>query len=246
MKVSRKILGCAVGVLAATALATTPASAAFPDFTGCPTTGVVGCLDIQSRGGSMTIKRTTVPIGESLEIRGGITETGVWVPPRGTTGLFSRPINVPGGLLGIDFPIPGNTVQAITQLAGPTSSVRIAPGDLFVSMPVKLKLDNPILGPWCSIGTNDNPARLNLTVGTTNPPAPNRPISGRLGTISVVGSDLVIRGNTNVDNSFAVPEADNCGLTLGLIDLLVNAKLSLPSAAGNNTLIIDNDVAIRE
>jgi hypothetical protein len=40
-----------------------------------------------------------------------------------------------------------------------------------------------------------------------------------------------------VDNAFAVPRADKCGLDLGLENWLVNLYAGLPSAAGNNTAI---------
>jgi hypothetical protein len=210
---------------------------------------VVTCADIQSRAGSLTIKGFTVPIGESFEIRGGVESVnGVLqlVAPRGTTGVFAKPVRVPGGLLGIDFPIPGNAVTATAELAATSSSaIKIDFGTLSVSLPVKLRLSNPLIGPNCHIGSNSSPVRLNLITGTTAPPAPNRPITGRIGDYSepVPGQSL-LRGNRNVDNSFSIPGASSCGLGLGLIDQLVNAKLRLPSAAGNNTMIVDNDIAL--
>lgn len=251
MQLTKRLVTVGAGALAAATLfGTGTAAAVFPNFSDCQRAGATICIDIQSRSGSMTIKNTTVPIGESLEIRGalkddGIHPWGVWIPPTGTTGIFSRPIKVPGGLLGLDLPIPGNTVTATTQLAGPVSAVRIYPGDLRVSMPVKLKLDNPILGPWCQIGSNSNPAYLDLIVGTTSPPAPNRPITGRMGVPTVSGTTVTFTGNQNVDNSFAVPGADSCGIGLGLVNAVINAKLSIPSSAGNNTLIIGNDAAVQ-
>jgi hypothetical protein len=250
MQLTKRLVTVGAGALAAATLfGTGTAAAVFPNFSDCQRTGAIACLDIQSRSGSMTIKNTTVPIGESLEIRGALKDNGnlygVWVPPTGTTGIFSRPIKVPGGLLGLDLPIPGNTVTATTQLAGPVSAVRVYPGDLRVSMPVKLKLDNPILGPWCQIGSNSDPAYLDLVVTTTNPPAPNRPISGRMGVPTVSGNVVTFTGNTNVDNAFRVPGADSCGIGLGLVNTVINAKLSIPSSAGNNTLIIGNDAALQ-
>jgi hypothetical protein len=241
-------------VLGASMLFASTATAAFPNFSDCPTTapGAIDCLDIQSVSGSLEIKGFTVPLGESLEIRGAITEiteaepASRLIPPRGTNGFFSRSIRVPGGLLGLEFWIPGNEVLARAELAGPTSAVRIAFGlpVTTVSLPVKVKLDNPILGSNCYIGTDSNPARLNLTTGTTSPPAPNRPISGSLGTVGFEGGVLTLRGSRSVDNAFAVPGASGCGL-LGIASPLVNLRLRLPSAGGNNTMIVTNNVAIR-
>jgi hypothetical protein len=224
------------------------AMAVFPNFTGCVRTGTIACINIQSRSGSMTIKRLTVPIGESLEIRGALRDNGdgttTFIAPTGTSGVFARPIQVPGGILGIDFPIPGNAVTATAQLAGPPSALRIYGGDLRVQMPMKLKLENPILGPFCQIGSDSNPAMVDLIPGTTNPPPPNRPITGTFGTYAQNGTTITFTDSVNVDNSFAVPSASNCGLGLGLVNGLINLKLALPSAAGNNTLMIRNDVAL--
>jgi hypothetical protein len=107
-----------------------------------------------------------------------------------------------------------------------------------------VKLDNPILGSNCYIGTNSNPSRVSLTTGTTSPPPPNTPISGSIGEIRAEGEPtvLTLTGAINVDNAFAVPGASGCGL-LGIANPLVNLKLQLPSAAGNNTMIVRNNVA---
>lgn len=231
------------------------AQAAFPNYSDCPRTspGVRACLDIQSIRGSLEIKGFTVPLGDSLEIRGGLVPPAEaegtisrFVAPAGTNGFFSKPIQIPGGILGIELPIPGNAVTGTAQLAGSASSIIFNLGlpVTTVSVPVKLKLDNPILGPNCYIGTNSTPVRLNLTTGTTSPPLPNRPISGSLGRL-VGGEDLELLGASNVDNSFAVPGASGCGLGLGLISAVVNLKLRLPSASGNNTMIVENNIGLR-
>lgn len=197
----------------------------------------------------MDIKGFAVPLKDSLEIRGALSFNSsgnvVFNAPRGTSGFFGKPIQVPGGILGIDFPIPGNAVTATAQLAGPPSSLRIDPGDLTLSMPMKLALSNPIIGPWCQIGTDSAPANVRLIIGTTSPPAPNRPITGRLGDATLVSDyEVQWRGNENVDNSFSIPGASNCGINLGLINAVINAKLKLPSAAGNNSLRVVNNVGL--
>jgi len=244
----RKHLVVLMALVASLAFASS-ATAAFPNFSDCPRSSpeVVTCADIQSVSGSLEIKGFTVPLGESLEIRGGINAiTRRFIPPTGTTGFFSRAIRIPGGILGIEFPIPGNAVLAIAQLAGPASAVEIALGIpvTTIRLPVKVKLENPILGSNCYIGTNSNPSTVNLTTGTTNPPPPNTPISGSIGEISAEGEPPVLKltGATSVDNAFAVPGASGCGL-LGIVDPLVNLRLRLPSAAGNNAMIVKNNVA---
>jgi len=230
------------------------AQAAFPNFSDCPTSNpaVRGCIDIQSVTGSLEIKGFTVPLGESLEIRGGLDNSvrpAIFYPPTGTNGFFSRSIRIPGGILGLELPIPGNTVLGTAELAGPASSIRmeISFRVTTVSLPVKVKLDNPLLGSSCYIGSNGNPARLNLTTGTTSPPPPNRPITGRVGEPSFdeATETQILTDSVSVDNAFAVPGATGCGL-LGILNPVVNLKLGLPSSGGNNTMIVHNNVALKE
>jgi hypothetical protein len=225
----------------------TAAHAAFPNFAGCTATefNEEACINVQNRSGNLNIKGFNVPLGESLEIRGTLVvepSGPVFVPPRGTTGFFARAVPVPGGLLGIDW-IPGNDVLAITELAGSPSQIAVDVVTNSIRIPLKVRLVNLLLGMNCHIGTDRNPVSLNLITGTTSPPAPNRPISGRVGEVAFTERGIVITGNVNVENSFAVPGASSCGLGLGLINTLVNLKLGLPSAGGNNSIQVVNDVA---
>ena len=106
-----------------------------------------------------------------------------------------------------------------------------------------LELENPLLGKECYIGSSTEPVVLKLTTGTTKPPPPNKPITGKPGefTSRAEGRILVIKHNSLVDNVFAVPAAKGCGGKVfeSLIDPIVNAKLGLPSPAGNNTAILN-------
>ncbi|HZV74455.1 MAG TPA: hypothetical protein VFF79_12125 [Conexibacter sp.] len=228
------------------------ASAAFPNYSDCPssTPNFEGCLDIQGVSGNLRIKEFTVPLNDSLEIRGAVANEGVgrstFVPPTGTTGLFAKPVSVPGGLLGIEW-IPGTSVLALTELAGPPSGIRLDLGNFRVGIPVKVRLVNLLLGMDCHIGTDSRPVMLNLATERTNPPPPNTPITGSIGSGPrfVPPAELQVLGAVNVENSFAVPGATECGLGLGLINALVNLKLGLPSAAGNNSIEIKNNIGIR-
>lgn len=145
-------------------------------------------------------------------------------------------------------------VNATTELAAPASSIGICEGCLLeelpsppfpgaLSLPVKVHLENPLLGSACYIGSNSSPIVLNLVTGTTSPPAPNKPIKGKVGELTsrAEGAILVIKNNTLVDNSFAAPAATGCGGIFSfLIDPIINAKIGLPSAAGHNTAILNN------
>ncbi|MDW5593513.1 hypothetical protein VSS74_04140 [Conexibacter stalactiti] len=251
MKLRNRIAAVSAGVASAALLALSgQASAAFPDYAGCPS-GVFYCIDIQSTSGSMDIKGFGVPLGDSLRIRGGLGQNTageiVFSPARGTNGFIAKPVQVPGGILGIDFWLPGNSVTATAQLAGSPSDIRLNPFTLDMSVPLKLALTNPIIGPGCQIGSNRSPVWVNLITGTTAPPAPNRPISGHLGRLSTpTPTSVILSDNLNVDNSFAIPGASGCGIGLGLINGAINLKLKLPSAAGNNALIVGNNVALAQ
>jgi hypothetical protein len=112
-----------------------------------------------------------------------------------------------------------------------------------LTLPLRVHLKNPLLGEGCYIGSEAHPIQLHLTTGTTSPPAPNKPISGKLGTLleeEEKGQALVVdTGNTLVDNAWAAPTAEGCGGFFSfLIDPIVNSKLALPSAAGHNTAVL--------
>lgn len=236
MRLSKRVLGAGVAFAAVGFGLTGTAQAAFPNYSGCPS-GSIYCVNVQSVSGFMDIKGFRVPIGNSLEIRGGLISpdgsTTTFVAPRGTSGVFARPIQVPGGILGINFPLPGNAVTATAELAGAPSTLRIDLNDFSVSMPMKLKLSNPLIGPGCSIGSNSSPAYVRLALT-------------RLGEGAFTPENgLTFVGNNNTDATFAIPGATGCGINLGLINSLINAKLKLPSSSGNNTLSIDNNFGFR-
>jgi hypothetical protein len=253
---SRAIATVLVASAGTLALGAGTASAVFPDFSGCPRSvpNINGCIDVQTKSGTQVIKSTTVPLGPAIRIRGAVSTpdgpggTTLFTPATGTNGFFGSPVEVPGGLTGAGFPIALDRVQAIPELAGPSSSIRFDLATASVSFPLKLRLVNPILNSNCHIGSNSSPINVNLITGTTSPRSPNRPISGRVGDVSFNPTYIQYTNNVNVDNSFSVPGASGCGLFpppfFGLIDIAVNLKLGLPSANGNNSLVTTNDIAI--
>jgi hypothetical protein len=137
-------------------------------------------------------------------------------------------------------------VSAVTELAKPATEIGINTDNLVnregvaLSLPTKVKLENTFLGSECYIGSSTSPVTLNLTTGTTSPPKPNEPISGKLGNFELLeeGTLVEISGDKLVDNAFAVPTASGCGgIFSALVDPLVDSKLGLPSGAGHNTAI---------
>jgi len=266
------VVSLAVLGFAAPALALKP-TGDFVNFGNCPTkvTGVNFCVFAQSSGGEFKIKKTTVPITKTITLQGGINEnleTGAetWVnAANGAETLSKTPQTVPGGILKIlapeSFPEPLKKiineffskgplgVNASTELVG---AITINRGLLFsgegtaLNLPVRVHLENEILGPSCYVGSSAHPVNVELTTGTTNPPLPNEAIKGSLGEPEVKdgGNLIILRKNELVNNTFAAPGSEGCGsqiffgLFTGIIDAAVNSSLELPSTSGNNTAIL--------
>lgn len=233
--------------------------------------GVDACVYAESSSGSFKMGAKTVPIVNPVVLKGGADSATedifgplTFVAPTDGQTLSKTPQPVPGGLTGIVAPSwwpqllkdlfnetinNGFTgVQATVELAGPASSVKLnvlnaalASGTA-LSMPVKVKLDNPFLASSCYIGSNTNPIKLNLTTGTTAPPPPNTPISGSPGELvgEEEGAIIALKNNKLVDNSFAAPGANGCGgfLFSWAVDPFVNSIVGVPSPAGTNTAIL--------
>ncbi len=109
--------------------------------------------------------------------------------------------------------------------------------NLDINLGVKVRLINPFLGSNCTVGTNSNPIMLHLTTGSTNPPAPNTPITGESPTIARSDEAGDVLQAKQVDNAFSVPGAKGCVFGGGVADWLVNQVGGFPSAAGKNTTI---------
>jgi hypothetical protein len=216
---------------------------------------------------SVPIEKTITLQGGLNETEGGEL---VFVAAKDGNTLSKSPQKVPGGLAGLVkcTEIKGSGllekaerasceavfengltgVNATTELAAPASSIGINLGNLLsaegtaLSLPIKVRLENPLLGSACYIGSNSSPIVLNLTTGTTSPPTPNKPIKGNPGTISFNGEGtlLTVSENSLVNNSFAAPATNGCGgIFEFLIGPIVNSSLGVPAAAGHNTAILN-------
>jgi hypothetical protein len=241
-------------------------------FAQCPlsNTSLNGCVAAKTETGEFVVGNEKVPITNPITLQGGfieneVTEVLTFVGAANGETLSKSPQKVPGGLLGlvkcneisnfferlaceITFENGVTGVNATTELAAPASSIGLNEANLLgeegtaLSLPVKVHLENPFLGSECYVGSNSSPVVLNLTTGTTSPPAPNKPIKGSAGTASVntEGTILTIAKNSLVNNSFAAPGSSGCGgLFSFLIGPIVNSKLGLPAAAGHNTAILN-------
>jgi len=137
-------------------------------------------------------------------------------------------------------------VNETTELARPASEIYVNKSNeealegTALGLPVRIHLENPLLGRDCYIGSSANPIVFNLTVGTTSPPPPNEPITGKFGLISPKDEFefIEITGHVQVDNAFSAPEATGCGGHFAsLINPMINNKIGLPAPAGYNTII---------
>jgi hypothetical protein len=247
---------------------------AFAPFVDCPLSNaaVEQCVLSHTTSGEFTIGRKTVPIGTTVTLQGGTTEnpeTGAltFVGAEDGNTLSNTALPVPGGLLGVVAPefLPegarqlfdeiiekGPTgVTATAELAAPAGSIGLNTQHLLfgegtaLSLPLKIKLSNPFLGEDCYIGSDADPVTIELTTGTTNPPAPNKPIKGDPGKLEIEeeGALVLIKDNSLVNNSFAAPEAEGCGgLLSAVVDPAVDAEIGLPAAAGSNTAILNGQI----
>jgi len=223
----------------------------FVPFADCPVEAAADCLVANTTGGEFVLDHKTVPITKTVTIQGGIaTALPLTAQPLvGAVGgetLSKTPLTVPGGLVGIEG--LGGEVTATAEIAGPPSSVIVnriglaLGNEPAVTLPLKIHLENPTLGNECYIGTDAEPIVLHLTTGTTSPPFPGKPISGKFGTFENAGKGKIRRyiGNSLVDNDFAVPGATGCGGVLSfLIDPGVDLIVGIPAPAGFNTAIMN-------
>jgi len=138
-------------------------------------------------------------------------------------------------------------VNAAVELAAPANHIELNVGALLtaegtaLSLPVKVHLENPLLGSSCYVGSNSAPIVIALTTGTTSPPLPNKPISGSVGELEFTASGILrIHKNSLVNNSFAAPATNGCGgIFEFLLGPIINSQLGVPSAAGHNTAILN-------
>jgi hypothetical protein len=260
--------------LSGSAVAATPTGQWAP-FKYCPYTNpsVTQCLLSTTTSGSFKLGNATVPITAStpITLQGGlintVSGTQTFVNAVGADSLSKTKLKVPGGLIGLvdtggfsgalislfnAAVAAGNDVYATAELVGtPTFDLNniLTSSGVGLGLPVRVHLENPFLGSGCYIGSSSNPVQLNLTTGTTAPPAPNTPITGAPGTLSFSDDASIVTdsGLKLVNNSFSAPAASNCGFLLLdkiVITAAVNLKEGLPAAAGKNTAILGGTTAI--
>lgn len=215
------------------------------------------------------VNPVTLQGGYSVPIEEG-PETGFAKYFGATNGvtLSKAPQPVPGGLLGLLPPESSpplvkalvkfatenglTGVNSTLELAGPPSTIKINESHLAEAegvalvLPLKARLENPILGSSCYVGSATSPIVWELTSGKTAPPGPNESISGTTGTVNFLegGQIVELENAVIVDNAWSAPAASGCGgLLSAVVDPVINLASGLPAAAGTNTAILNNDIS---
>jgi hypothetical protein len=248
--VRKQALAAATTIVATLAMLGGPAPAIaglqqeYSIFNDCPVNapGVQGCIVSKVTSGEFKLGSKTVPINKTVTLQGGFKGTEL-IPAADGNTLSKTPLVVPGGLVGLEVLPPLTEVTATAELAGPVS-IKFNPVE--VALPLKAKLDNPLLLNECYVGSSAEPVFPHLIEGTTNPPPPNKPITGNPGTpvISGNGKILTVNGNSLVDNAFSVPGANGCAGPLALVvDPAVDLQAGLPAAAGTNAAVLNGSLA---
>ncbi len=259
-----KLLGAAMTAVVVVAMVAPAAQAVKPkppyeQFAGCPTlkekSTAEFCIHSVIKSGHFQMGSKDVPIETPIHLTGGVNSELENFVFNSEGGLKPAKQKVPGGVVGITgltflLEILGSealTLYAVTEAVGaPTLTLTT------IALPIKVHLVNAVLGNNCYVGSASNPIKLNLTTGTTSPPPPNEPISGKEGEISFDEFEIIHLSNgTYVDNSFSAPGASGCVLTLfGFLPIslngLVNLQAGLPAAAGTNETIQNIDAEFAE
>ncbi len=224
----RTRIASAVAVSAVAGVAFTGTASAAPDFSDCPRTApdVTQCIDVVGTAGTLKLNGTEIALGASFEIRGALARdvdgdnVATLVPPAGTTGLFTQPVAVPGGIARSSSTSPANTLTVQLKAAGP---IEVNASSLDLRVPVKIKVKNALLGS-CRLGSDAAPIVLSL------------PLTD-VGAIDVQPTFFTY-GASYADTAFAVPAAGGCNaISAGLVDW----RFGLPAAAGSSALTLATD-----
>jgi len=268
--VGTALLVVALVALGLTASAQAKLVGNYTKFVQCPYSNpeVRKCLYSTTNSGEVVLGSKKVPIEKPVVLQGGtlkaVEGTAKFVAASNGITLSKAPQNVPGGILGIvpeasspplvkaliKFFLENSLtgVNSTLELAKPASEITINETSLVgeegtaLKLPVKVHLENPFLGKNCFVGSSTTPIIWNLTTGETNPPVPNKKITGKAGQLEFLeeGSIAEIKENVLVDNAWSAPTASGCGGILSfLVTPIINAQLG-STAAGHNTAVLNN------
>ncbi len=135
-------------------------------------------------------------------------------------------------------------ITAILRPAGELSSFNLeaalTTGVPIVSMPVKIQLENALLGPACYIGSDSEPIVLQLQNLTPSTFGAFEEFESGGAPVAEGGvmTRIALLGATDGDESFAVPGVSGCGFG-GNLDGVIDHNAGLPLPAGASALVMN-------
>jgi hypothetical protein len=238
----------------------------FEQFKECPFSigRVTDCIRSVSSSGEFRLGAKAVPLKNPVTLQGGAEGEGEAVKFYGAENgetLSKTPQPVPGGLAGVVaakwWPVwvqewfntgidEGLTkITATVELSGPTeglTDIKLDTENLLseqgtaLGLPVMIRLDSPLLGSDCYVGSESSPIQMDLTTGSS------KGLSGSRGEESFNESFtlITIKGGRLVDGAYTAPVAHGCGGIFSFfVDPLVNSILGLPSGSGENAAVLE-------
>lgn len=226
---------------------------------------ITDCVYSETTGGSFKLGSKTVPVENTVILQGGFENASPNIEFYGAENgktLSKTPQPVPGGLLGLlnckaqtNLIIKGlcetalenglTGVNATVELTGPSkglTDVYLNTENLLfeegtsLGLPVKIHLENPLLGSNCYFGSESKPVQIDFTTGTSGK------LKGTLGELTFNEAFTItqVKGARLVNNTFAAPATTGCGGLLSLVvNPVINAVLETPSAAGKNEATLE-------
>ena len=239
----------------------------FSVFSDCPTKTSQVCTYAKTETGKIVIGKEDVPIEKAIVVQGGLVENESggfnMVAAKDGNTLSKAPQKVPGGLSGLVkcneisnfieratcelfFENGATGVTATTELAAPAHSVEVNLGNLLagegtgLSLPIKVKLENPLLGSSCYVGSNSSPIVVNLTTGKSGV------LTGTPGEAELLEESIIALPHASlVNGTYSAPAASGCGGIFSfLIDPIIDSRLGLPSASGKNEAVLNGKLEV--
>jgi hypothetical protein len=194
------------------------------------------------------------------------------IPAKNGESLSKTELNVPGGLLDLINceEIKGSGIiesffrglckrtfeEGISQVTATTELVANEKDPVLfneralssgkgtaLQLPIRIHLKNALLGNSCYIGSETEPIILHLSTGASGT---QKGKVGELETLEEKGLvSLRITNNTEVDGTFAVGHAHECGeffFVKGFLDSLIEGKLKIPNKEGQNAAVLTGEL----
>ncbi len=221
------------------------------------------CLAVNSKSGSLKLGNLSLKLGQTDTQMGvfGRESEFLFLPiPQDGSTIVTSPIEIPGGLAGLvcpkgqDFkgdicktsrPARLNRVTATLESAGTATNFSLfgalTLGERTMTLPIRVHLQNPLLGPNCYVGSKTHPILVEpTTVKIPEAVIQSFEFDGTVPPEGVTGGmfETVFVNGSQTDTQFTVPAATGCGFA-GQITAAINHKVGLPSPAGINGIVLN-------